>query len=183
LAHMRSRLVQAGPEVAERVAHLHTTLDAGIALKRRIIEDLRPSSLDNLGLCPALRILCEEWSAASGVPVQLALEEMSLPPERSLVVYRLVQEALTNIAKYAQASAVSVKLATVTEPGADNAGAQALVQVQDNGRGFAQSQRTPGHGLAGMRFRVASIGGQLTVASNPGQGTSIRARLPLQDPA
>lgn len=171
LARMRSRLVQAGPEVAERVAHLHATLDAGIALKRRIIEDLRPSSLDNLGLGPALRILCSEWSAGSEIPVELEAEELSLPPERSLVVYRLVQEALTNIAKYAQASQVSVRLAT--------AGDQALVQVCDDGRGFAADQRTLGHGLAGMRFRVASIGGVLTVESQPNQGTTIRARLPL----
>ena len=175
LARMRSRLVQAGPEVAERVTHLHATLDAGIALKRRIIEDLRPSSLDNLGLSPALRILCHEWSAASEIPVEVELEEMSLSAEGSLVVYRLVQEALTNVAKYAHARRVSVKLAMAETEG------QALVLVQDNGRGFAAAQRTPGHGLAGMRFRVASIGGELTVDSAPGRGTTIKARLPLQD--
>ena len=190
LARMRSRLVQAGPEVGERVAHLHATLDAGIALKRRIIEDLRPSSLDNLGLGPALRILCQEWSQASDIPVLMDLEEMALPPERSLVVYRLVQEALTNVAKYAKASAVSVKLAT-DNPAATEADAgtnaladlppQTLVQVHDNGRGFVTAQRTHGHGLAGMRFRVASIGGELTVESAPGQGTTISARLPLHD--
>ncbi len=179
LARMRSRLLQAGPEVGERVTHLHATLDAGIALKRRIIEDLRPSSLDNLGLGPALRILCQEWSASSDVPVQLELEEIALPPERALVVYRLVQEALTNIAKYAKASQVSVKMATDIQSGTPQK--QALVLVRDNGRGFAVKQRTPGHGLAGMRFRVASIGGELTVESVPGQGTTIRARLPLQD--
>ena len=173
LARMRSRLTQAGPEVAERVAHLHRTLDAGIALKRRIIEDLRPSSLDNLGLAPALRILCQEWSAASEVPVHQQLEELVLPPDRALVVYRLVQEALTNVAKYAQATEVRVTLATH--------GAQAMVQVGDNGRGFVAQQRTLGHGLAGMRFRVASIGGVLTVTSAPGKGTTIQARLPLLD--
>ena len=179
LARMRSRLTQAGPEVAERVAHLHATLDAGIALKRRIIENLRPSSLDNLGLCPALRILCDEWSAASGLPVHLALTEMSLPPEHALVVYRLVQEALTNIAKYAKASRVNVTLAPAGAAETDKL--HAVVQVQDDGQGFMATQRMPGHGLAGMRFRVASIGGQLTVQSAPGQGTTIRARLPRQD--
>ena len=176
LARMRSRLTHAGPEVAERIAHLHATLDAGIALKRRIIEDLRPSSLDNLGLGQALRILCQEWTAASGVPVQMKLEEMSLGAERSLVIYRLVQEALTNIAKYAQAQKVSVTLATGEAQGA--ARPQTVVEVRDNGRGFASDQRGQGHGLAGMRFRVSSIGGQLTVESAPGKGTCIRARLP-----
>ena len=179
LARMRSRLVQAGPEIVERVAHLHATLDAGIALKRRIIEDLRPSSLDNLGLGPALRILCQEWSAASEIPVHLDLEEMTMPPERSLVVYRLVQEALTNIAKYAKATSVRVRLATAGEH--ETAKTQALVQVQDNGSGFALAKPTPGHGLTGMRFRVASIGGELTVESEPGRGATINARLPLHD--
>ncbi len=172
LARMRSRLAQAGPEVAERVAHLHATLDAGIALKRRIIEDLRPSSLDNLGLGPALHILCDEWAAGSEIPVEQDLQEISLPPECALVVYRIVQEALTNIAKYAQARQVSLRLALDGE--------HALVQIRDDGRGFAATQRTLGHGLAGMRFRVASIGGQLTVESAPGQGTTIRARIPRQ---
>jgi signal transduction histidine kinase len=173
LARMRSRLLHAGPEVAERMAHLHATLDAGIALKRRIIEDLRPSSLDNLGLVPALRILCEEWSAGSEIAVEQDIEPIALPPERALVVYRLVQEALTNVAKYAQANRVGVRLSA--------AGGQAQVQVSDDGRGFAATRRTLGHSLAGMRFRVASTGGQLTVESEPGHGTTIRALLPLQD--
>jgi signal transduction histidine kinase len=173
LARMRSRLVQAGPELTERAAHLHATLDAGIALKRRIIEDLRPSSLENLGLGPALQILCDEWSTGSEIPVDLDVEEIKLAPATELVIYRLVQEALTNIAKYAQAHRVGVRLATV--------GAQALVQVSDDGCGFATTQLTPGHGLAGMRFRVAAIRGQLTVESAPGQGTAIRVRLPLDD--
>jgi len=179
LARMRSRLVQAGPEVAERVKHLHATLDAGIALKRRIIEDLRPSSLDNLGLGQALRILCQEWTAASGVPVQVKLDDLSPGAERSLVIYRLVQEALTNIAKYAHAQQVSVTL--TTEADGTAAQPQTVVEVRDNGRGMASAQRGQGHGLAGMRFRVSSIGGQLTVESAPGKGTCIRARLPKDD--
>ena len=179
LARMRSRLVQAGPEVAERVAHLHATLDAGIALKRRIIEDLRPSSLDNLGLGQALRILCQEWSTASGVPVQVKLEEQNLGSERSLVIYRLVQEALTNIAKHARAGQVSVTL--TTENGLAAVRPHIIVEVRDNGRGFESAQRSQGHGLAGMRFRVSSIGGQLTVESAPDKGTCIRARLPKDD--
>ena len=120
-----------------------------------------------------------------------------MPPERSLAIYRLVQEALTNIAKYAQSSAVSVALAIEGTGAGDSANCAysandagnpgearstyAVVVVRDNGRGFEVGQPTPGHGLAGMRFRVASIGGELTVESAPGQGTTIRARLPLQD--
>lgn len=176
LARMRSRLVAAGPELSERVAHLHATLDAGIALKRRIIEDLRPSSLNNLGLGPALRILCTEWSLASEVPVQMEVEDLPLSPERSLVVYRLVQEALTNIAKHARASQVTVRLCAAAPPAQD-----VTVLVHDDGQGFSMATPTRGHGLAGMRFRVASIGGELEVTSVPPQGTTVRARLPLRD--
>jgi signal transduction histidine kinase len=113
------------------------------------------------------------------VKVQVKLEEMSLDTERSLVIYRLVQEALTNIAKYAQAQQVSVTLATEERPIAGRP--QTVVEVRDNGRGFASAMRGQGHGLAGMRFRVSSIGGQLTVESAPGKGTCIRARLPKGD--
>ena len=110
LARMRSRLAQAGPEVTERLLHLRSTLDAGIALKRRIIEDLRPSSLANLGLRAALQILCTEWSQRSELKVEIDLQEVTLSPARALAVYRLVQEALTNISKYAQAKQVWVSM-------------------------------------------------------------------------
>ena len=171
LARLRSRLMQAGPEVAERVEHLKATLDAVIALKRRIIEDLRPSSLDNLGLRAALEILCTEWSARNELKIKLDLQELSLSPERALAAYRLVQEALTNITKYAQARQVFVAMRA--EAGA------AQLTVRDDGKGFTADQHTAGHGLAGMRFRIATCGGSLTVESAPGQGSTIRARLPL----
>ena len=171
LARMRSRLTAAGPEVAERVEHLKTTLDAGIALKRRIIEDLRPSSLDNLGLRAALQILCTEWSQRSELQVEIDLHEVSLSPERALAAYRLVQEALTNISKYAQAKHVWVWM--------DAEAGEAQLSVRDDGQGFQADQRTSGHGLAGMRFRVATCGGALVVESAPGRGTTIRAKLPL----
>ena len=171
LARMRSRLTAAGPEVAERVEHLKSTLDAGIALKRRIIEDLRPSSLDNLGLRAALQILCTEWSQRSDLQVEIDLHEVSLSPERALAAYRLVQEALTNISKYAQAKRVWVWM--------DAEAGEAQLSVRDDGQGFQADQRTSGHGLAGMRFRVATCGGALSVESTPGGGTTIRAKLPL----
>ena len=171
LARMRSRLAQAGPEVAERLLHLRSTLDAGIALKRRIIEDLRPSSLDNLGLSAALQILCTEWSQRSDLKVEIDLQEVTLTPGRALAVYRLVQEALTNISKYAQANQVWVSMQA--EAG------EVHLTVRDDGLGFEADRRTPGHGLAGMRFRVASCDGVLAVESAPGCGTTIRARLPL----
>jgi signal transduction histidine kinase len=174
VARMRSRLAAAPPEVLERMMHLVKTLDEGIALKRRIIEDLRPSSLSNLGLKAALEILCTEFAERSELDVRTDIEELPLDDAGKLTTYRLVQEALTNVAKYASASTVHVGVAAH--------GGWAVIAVRDDGVGFdPNAARTAAHGLAGMRFRVQSARGQLKIKSKPGQGTTIQARLPLPD--
>jgi len=174
VARMRSRLVGAPPEVLERMMHLVKTLDEGIALKRRIIEDLRPSSLNNLGLKAAIEILCTEFAERSELDVRTDIEELPLDDAGKLTTYRLVQEALTNVAKYANASTVHVGVAAH--------GGWAIIAVRDDGVGFdPAAARTAAHGLAGMRFRVQSARGQLKIKSRPGQGTTIQARLPLPD--
>ena len=174
VARMRSRLAAAPPEVLERMLHLVKTLDEGIALKRRIIEDLRPSSLNNLGLKAALEILCAEFAERSELAVETQIEELPLDDAGKLTVYRLVQEALTNVAKYASAATVHVSLAAQ--------GGWAVVAVRDDGVGFdPNAAQTAAHGLAGMRFRVQSAKGRLKIKSRPGQGTTIQARLPLPD--
>jgi signal transduction histidine kinase len=173
VARMRSRLSATTPEVLERMGHLVKTLDEGIALKRRIIEDLRPSSLNNLGLKAALEILCAEFAERSELVVETAIQEVALGESGRLTVYRLVQEALTNVAKYAGAGRVKV---TVKE----EAGSAAITVV-DDGIGFDPAAASvTAHGLAGMRFRVRSALGELKIRSKPGQGTTIQARLPMQ---
>ncbi|MDE2300480.1 MAG: CHASE3 domain-containing protein, partial [Burkholderiales bacterium] len=112
VARLKSRLGALAPEVAERLQHLNDGLNSGIALKRRIIEDLRPSSLSNLGLVAALEILVREWAQNTEIAVRSALEPVRLRPSGELTVYRLVQEALTNISKYARASQVAVELSS-----------------------------------------------------------------------
>ena len=170
-ARLKSRLGVLTPEAAERLLHLNQTLNSGIALKRRIIEDLRPSSLSNLGLVAALEIQAREFSDRSGIPVDVILEPVPLQPSSELMVYRLVQEAFTNIAKYAQANRIEVKLWT-------QAG-QVHVSVRDDGVGFDTGlPRTSAHGLLGMRYRVEAEGGVMTLQSAPGQGTEVYARLP-----
>jgi len=176
VARMRSRLSAAPPEVLERMTHLVKTLDEGIALKRRIIEDLRPSSLSNLGLKAALEILCTEFAERSELEVETEVEELALDDAGKLTVYRLVQEALTNVAKYARAATVNVSVKA--------RGAWAEIDVRDDGVGFdPAASRAAAHGLAGMRFRVQSSQGELKIKSRPGHGTSIQARLPLHGPA
>ena len=176
-ARLRSRLGNATPEAAERLMHLNETLNSGIALKRRIIEDLRPSSLSNLGLVAALEIQSREFAERSGLPVDTAFDNsVRLSPSGDLTVYRLVQEAFTNIAKYAQATRIRVELAAV--------GNAVQVSVRDDGVGFDTSvQRGSAHGLLGMRYRVEAEGGAMTLQAAPGQGTFIHATLPLAPPA
>jgi signal transduction histidine kinase len=171
LARIRPKLQQNLPELLPRLASLGEMLNGGIALKRRIIEDLRPSTLDTLGLVQALGVLCREFSERLGVPVTADLEPVSLQPKVELTVFRLVQESLTNIGKYAKASEVRVLLQA--------AAGGTRVTVQDNGVGFDPSQAGVGrHGLVGMRYRVEAEGGRLELRSSPGQGTVLIAYLP-----
>jgi signal transduction histidine kinase len=173
LARIRSRLGGAAPELTTRIEHLTSTLNSGIALKRRIIEDLRPSALSNLGLVAALEILAREFEQRSGLKVSCALQAVKLTPASELTVYRMVQEALTNVAKYAQAREVRITLR--------EEGPWAQASVQDDGTGFdTGAQRPSAHGLLGMRYRVEAEGGRLQLHSAPGAGTRIEAVLPLR---
>ena len=171
VARLKSRLGALTPEVAERIQHLTEGLNSGIALKRRIIEDLRPSSLSNLGLVAALEILVRDWGERSEISVDSDFQPVQLRPSGELTVYRLVQEALTNINKYAKASEVQVRLAA--EDG------EVLVTVRDNGIGFdVEAPQVSAHGLLGMRYRLETEGGTLLLKSSADHGTVIEARLP-----
>lgn len=171
VARVKSRLKGAAPEILERIGHLVQSLDAGIALKRRIIEDLRPSTLSNLGLTAALEVLCRDFARRTEVRVQTDIDEVTLAEDVQLTAYRVVQEALTNVAKYARATQVTVRLR--------NEAGVARLSVRDDGAGF-DTQGVPmrARGLAGMRFRVGSHGGRLELSSQPGGGTTIEAHLP-----
>lgn len=172
VARLKSRLgTPLSPEVAQRLQHLTEALNSGIALKRRIIEDLRPSSLSNLGLTASLEILAREFSERSGVEVTSELESVELDEPRQLTVYRLVQESLTNVGKYAEARHVAITL--------QNHDNHVEVEITDDGKGFSVADIRPStHGLAGMRHRVEAAGGRLTVVSTPGKGSRISAVLP-----
>ena len=164
----RARIKKDDPvAIQSGLERMNTHLNVGIALKRRIIEDLRPSALSNLGLGPALENLCREMSHTLGVPVQLSVADFSLSPDADLAVYRFVQEALTNIGQYARASHVKVILKVV--------GNNATAEVTDDGVGFELQDTYMGqHGLSGMQFRAESLGGSMQVRSSPGQGCTVR---------
>lgn len=168
----RLRRVPALPAPAlERLASIEQRLTEGIAVKRRIIEHLRPSSLDQLGLIPALDMLCQDAASRMGIAVDTQFSPVQLGKDAELTVYRLVQESLTNVQKYAHARRVSVELA--------QAGDTVRVSVRDDGKGFDIDSVPAGHhGLLGMRVRVESHSGQLSVHSAMHQGTRVEAELP-----
>ena len=170
-ARIKSRLAGGAPEAQERLAHLVETLNSSIALGRSIIEDLRPSTLDNLGLVATLEILAREFAENTGVEVECDMVPVQLDARAELMVYRLVQEAVTNISKYAQARHVWIELASH----------DGVVQasVQDDGVGFdTTAAPRSAYGLVGMRFRVEAEGGTLSVVSAPGRGTRLQVTLP-----
>ncbi len=173
LARIRMR-VGNDPELIKRLEHAIGLLNEGIAFKRRIMEDLRPSSLGMLGLKAALIKLCADMEDRLAIPIHLELEDTPLNTFQDLAVYRLVQEAMTNIAKYAHAKNVWVGLHRRDE--------LIAVEVRDDGVGFAPDLSMAGHhGLSGMRFRAESLGGTMKIESAVGAGTRLRAQFPVGD--
>jgi signal transduction histidine kinase len=158
--------------MSEAVEHI----EREIANLRSIITELRPAALDDLGLRTALEALFHRHREQSSFEIDA---ELTLPAsagsgkplgeELETAVYRLVQEALTNIAKHAGASRVRVSVA-------DGDG-KLLIEVQDDGAGFDPDARSDGFGLGGMRERVALAGGTLSIDSGE-QGTTVTAWLP-----
>jgi signal transduction histidine kinase len=134
---------------------------------------LRPATLDQLGLRAALEDLAERVSNGAGIELttDLSIASERLDPELETVVYRLVQEALTNIAKHADAAGVTLQV-TQAEGRLD-------VLVSDDGSGFDPDAERTGFGLTGMRERVELVGGQLQIESKPGSGTRVGAMVPL----
>lgn len=156
----------------DRVRDIRADVDHAIASVRRFSRNLRPSALDDLGLLPALEWLCEQSSTAARLEVQGS--ERRLESALELTVYRVVQEALTNIDKHAQASQCAVRLRFLPD--------SLEVLVEDDGRGFvAQAGNVVlgGHlGLAGMRERVALAGGEMNVNSQENIGSSLEFSFP-----
>jgi signal transduction histidine kinase len=155
----------------QRVLH---HLEQGVFAKRRIVEGLRPSTLSTFGLATALRELAEQVAERADWNLQLELPDIDprLPQDLEIALFRVLQESLTNAAKYAGARHVRVKL------GCRNR--HCTLEVSDDGRGFQLATvHAQAHGLIGMRQRIEAKAGEFLVRSAPGKGTSIRARLPL----
>jgi signal transduction histidine kinase len=171
VARLKSQLSSSVPDADVRVAHLNSTLNKIILMTRNIVEDLRPSSLSHLGLSTSLEILAREFEKQHKVTIATDLENVEIGGNSQLTIYRLVQESLTNISKYAKAKNVMLSL--------HNLDGYISVQVRDDGIGFDKTEVDgKHHGLIGMEHRVEALGGKLVITSMPGYGTHILATIP-----
>jgi signal transduction histidine kinase len=160
-------------QVRAAVADLRSLVLETLHDVRRLAVELRPKALDDFGLVPALERLAASFGEQTGVKVELEtrLAAERLPTETETALYRIVQEALTNVVKHAQARRVSILLTTKN-------GAVAAV-IEDDGQGFDPAEtREEGLGLVGMRERLALVGGRLTIESSPGSGTTLVGEVP-----
>jgi len=171
-------LKDASPAVRERLAELRRMTAALIEEVRRVIRALRPNYLEDLGLLPALEMLTRDVQAASSLQAAFTTtgQPRRLAPGQEIAIYRIVQEALTNTARYAVARTVKVEVSFDDQA--------VVVRVQDDGQGFNAPERVSdlvasGHyGLMGMQERAELIGARLTIQSRPGAGARIEMRLP-----
>lgn len=162
-----------GNPAAERVGAALGVVEQSIVSLRRISEDLRPAMLDSLGLAAAIEHHATQFTQRTGIPCHLRMnrEEFDLASNLATTVFRIVQEALTNVARHAEASEVTVVI-DETENGI-------RLSVADNGKGFAAPTGKKTFGVLGMRERAAILGGSLDIDSQPGTGTRITGWLPF----
>jgi signal transduction histidine kinase len=175
-----ARQVPPDAPVFGRLAQLEALAASMSAEVRTMSLELRPPELDDVGLDHALRTYAAEWSDRYRIPAEVTVPgstRLVVPPEQGTTLYRIAQEALTNVARHARARHVSVIL--------ERTDGEARLIVEDDGRGFdatevaARAQTERRLGLGGMRERAALVGGSLQIESTPGGGTTVFARLPM----
>jgi signal transduction histidine kinase len=170
---------QSNPQKAENnLRQLESLVDRALDELQRLIADLRPSHLDDLGLPAALRWYAAEIHKRANLPVHIEIrgEGQELPQPVNLVLFRVAQEALTNVVRHARARHVWVRV-RLSE-------AEARVEVEDDGVGFEVDQASPpdhpAWGMLGMRERTSLLGGRLELRSSPGRGTTVSVTIPFR---
>jgi two-component system, NarL family, sensor histidine kinase DevS len=178
LQMLLSSALRSGDEARVRAAVRGAVDQIGIEIAnlRSLIVELRPPALDEIGLVPAIETLAQRVASSAGLTVEtdiaLALEDSRrLAPEVESTIYRLVQEALTNVTKHAEAGRVEIALLMD--------GDAIRVTVRDDGRGFDPGEPVEGFGLVGIRERVMLASGHVTIEAQVGRGTQISALVPV----
>ena len=175
LSQLRRKVQLPDANAEERWARIDAGLRAGVELKRRVIEELRPTLLDNMGLIAALRWQADETCKQGNIRLLADLPEVEpkLDAEAAIAVFRTVQEALSNVLKHAHATEVRLVMAQLD--------GQARITLDDNGVGLPQGAevRAGAHGLKQMKFRMQAMGGFCEVGSGPTCGTVVTVRFPV----
>ena len=162
------------------IARTQRLVEHSVNIVHRFARELRPTVLDDLGLVPALHTFMKGFRAETGIQVSLSafaeLEQVN--EDKRTVLYRVAQEALTNVARHAQASQVQVRI--------QKQNGSVCMRIKDNGKGFQQdrvlsAKKGKRLGLLGMRERLEMVGGDFALASTPGKGTTVFAQIPLND--
>jgi signal transduction histidine kinase len=140
---------------------------------RALSSNLHPGMLEDLGLMPTLEWYLNDFGKRTGIKVNFTHSELDqiLPGDFNITIYRVIQEALTNIARYAEVKETTVSLTLEKQ--------NLSICIEDKGKGFAVESQSQGVGLRGMRERVNALSGKLEINSTPGEGTLIRAELPV----
>jgi two-component system sensor histidine kinase UhpB len=172
LLRLEATAQHAPPQLRDELRETQAVATRAMGELVRLARELRPVALDDLGLGAALRTQVLEFGRRAGIETTLALPPdgiEDLDSDEQLVVYRIVQEGLSNIAQHAGARTVHVDV--------ERRGEGTVVRVADDGEGFASGDEQPGLGLTGMRERAVLAGGRLEVSSAPGAGTTVELRL------
>ena len=176
LAWITQRLPQEQSRLRERTESALALVSNLIQSVRRISAELRPSTLDSLGLVAAMEWQAQEFQSRTGIPCQVVLpeQEVALDQERSTAIFRIFQETLTNIARHAQATSVQATVVLAEE--------SVLLVVHDDGKGFDASNaiRRGSPGLLGMQERAHMIGGEFKISSAAGNGTTVSVQIPFR---
>ena len=177
LASLAREAATRSPAFQEKLESMSTKIVAAIGAVRRICSDLRPSLLDNIGLTAAIEWQVQECQMKTGLrcAVSSTVDDWNLDPDRATAAFRVLQEALTNVVRHAQATQVRVRLWTAAD--------DLTLEIEDNGRGIAEE--TVAHptslGLLGMKERAFRFGGTVEIRGVPGQGTTVHVSIPLRD--
>ncbi|HEU4530193.1 MAG TPA: histidine kinase, partial [Steroidobacteraceae bacterium] len=174
VAWIRNHLDHIDPAIDQRFTRIQSSLDQGVDFKRRVVEQLRPTLLDNMGLFAALRWQFQDTCSRASLKCNADLpeQELALTSDAAIALFRVAQEALTNILKHARASAAWLRVAVE--------GAMLQMTIADNGRGMpAQAAAAGGQGLAGIRHRVTALGGTLLIRPWDHAGTELVIRVPI----
>jgi signal transduction histidine kinase len=175
ISWVEQHLAKNDPDMKQRLNRVQQNLSSGVDLKRRIIEELRPTLLDNVGLSAALRWQLKETCRNAGLKCieSYPEEELKFNAEASIALFRIAQEAFTNILKHSEATTVDVSLDLDDET--------LMMRIADNGKGIPAGRFTAiaSHGLASMRHRVRALGGRLEVRSPSSGGTTLLVQIPV----